>query len=259
MRRYWVIFVLILTLLPLPVQAQPAAFDLAAALAAAAPGATITVPPGVYAGPLQIDKPVVLEGQDSPIIDGGGMGDVITIHAPGVTIRGFVVRNSGDSLDREHAGITGLAAQATIENNRLEDVLFGIYLKNAPQSVVRNNLVLSKDLKIGRRGDGIRLWYCDHALVEGNTVRDSRDVIIWYAPHSIIRNNLVEDSRYGLHLMSTDDLVIETNVLRRNSVGIYVMYGSGFTLRNNLLYDNRGPSAPVGQIATHRPQPSQRC
>ncbi|MEZ4727852.1 MAG: nitrous oxide reductase family maturation protein NosD [Caldilineaceae bacterium] len=242
MRRYWVVWGVILTLLPLGVQAEPAGFDLAAALAAAAPGATITVPPGLYPGPVQIDKPVVLEGQAYPVIDGGGIGDVITMNAPGVTIRGFVVRNSGDSLDREHAGITGLAAQATIEDNRLEDVLFGIYLKNAPNRVVRNNLVLAKDLAIGRRGDGIRLWYCDHALVEGNTVRDSRDVIIWYAPHSMIRNNLVEDSRYGLHLMSSDDIVIEANVLQRNSVGLYVMYGSGFTVRNNLLYDNRGPS-----------------
>lgn len=242
MRRYWAVWVLLLMLFPIHLSAQSAAFDLAGALAAAAPGATIVVPPGVYAGPLLIEKPVVLEGQDYPVIDGGGKGDVVTIQAPGVTIRGFVVRNSGDSLDHEHAGITGLAGQATLENNRLEDVLFGIYLKNAPDSIVRNNLILSKALEIGRRGDGLRLWYCDNALVEGNTVRDSRDVIIWYAPHSIIRNNVVEGSRYGLHLMSTDDLLIETNILRRNSVGIYVMYGNGITVKNNLLYDNRGPS-----------------
>ena len=242
MRRYWIVLISILVLLPLRLRAQPAQFDLEAALATAEPGAIITVPAGIYAGPLLIEKPVVLIGEGYPVIDGGGKGDVITIKAPNVTIRGFVVRNSGDSLDHEHAGITGLAARATIEENRLEDVLFGIYLKNAPNSVVRNNLVLSKALAMGRRGDSIRLWYCEHALVEGNTVRDGRDVIIWYAPHSIVRNNLVERSRYGLHLMSTDDLLVESNVLRRNSVGIYAMYGTGFTVRNNLLYENHGPS-----------------
>lgn len=242
MTRFWLGIVILGLLWPLPVRAQVTGFDLAAALAAAAPGATVVVPPGVYAGPLQITKPVVLVGQGNPVVDGGGRGDVITIQAPAVTIRGFVIRNSGASLDHEHAGITGLAAQATLEENRLENVLFGIYLKNAPGSVVRNNLVLSKDLEMGRRGDGIRLWYCDHCLVEGNTVRDSRDVIIWYAPHTIVRNNLIEASRYGLHFMSTDDLLVEGNIVRRNSVGIYVMYGSGFIMRNNLLYDNRGPS-----------------
>lgn len=242
MKRLGMLLIILITLLPLRVNAQPTPFDLAAALAAAAPGATVVVPAGIYAGPLQITKPVVLVGQDAPVIDGGGVGDVITIQAPNVTIRGFVIRNSGASLDREHAGITGLAANATLENNRLENVLFGIYLKNAPGSVVRDNLVLSKDLEIGRRGDGLRLWYCDHCVVEGNTVHGSRDVIIWYAPHTVVRNNIVEESRYGLHFMSTDDLLVENNIVRGNSVGIYVMYGSGFIVRNNLLYDNRGPS-----------------
>ncbi|MEZ4614013.1 MAG: NosD domain-containing protein [Caldilineaceae bacterium] len=95
----------------------------------------------------------------------------------------------------------------------------------------------------GRRGDGIRLWYCENSLVEGNTVRNGRDLIIWYADHSTIRNNVVEDSRYGLRFMSNNDLVIEANVLRGNSVGIYIMYGDGFVLRNNLpFYNNRGAS-----------------
>ncbi len=241
--RYWVIgFILIFIGLPVSSAAQGQPFDLAAALAVAEPGTTITVPTGVYPGPLQIDKPVTLIGVDWPVIDGGGTGDVIRINAPDVTIRGFVLRNSGTSLDREHAGINGVAPHAVIEHNRLEDVLFGVYLKTAPGSIVRDNVIDAKALDVGLRGDGIRLWYCEGSLVEGNTVRHGRDLIIWYANHSTIRNNLIEDSRYGLHFMSNDDLLIESNVLRRNSVGIYIMYGNGFVLRNNLLYDNRGPS-----------------
>lgn len=231
-----------LVLLTVPLAAQEKAFDLQQAVAAAQPGDTIFVPAGVYAGPLVITRPITLEGQGSPIIDGGGTGDVITVKAPDVTIRGFVVRNSGDSLDREHAGITGEAANLTIENNRLEDVLFGIYLKNAPGSVVRNNVVLSKDLEIGRRGDGIKVWYGAGTLLEGNRVSGSRDVIVWFSPHSIIRNNVVEEGRYGLHFMSNEDETIENNVLRKNSVGIYLMYGQDFIVRNNLLFDSHGPS-----------------
>lgn len=229
-------------LIALPVAAQDGAFDLQRAVAEAEPGATIVVPAGVYAGPLVITRPITLEGQGEAVIDGGGTGDAITVKAPDVTIRGFVVRNSGDSLDREHAGITGEAANLTIENNRLEDVLFGIYLKNAPGSVVRNNVVLSKELEIGRRGDGIKVWYGAGTLLDGNRVSGSRDVIVWFSPHSIIRNNVVEDGRYGLHFMSNEDETIENNVLRKNSVGIYLMYGKDFVVRNNLLFDNHGPS-----------------
>ena len=37
-----------------------------------------------------------------------------------------------------------------LENNRIEDTLFGIYLHNAPDSILRNNMVVGKDLPISR-------------------------------------------------------------------------------------------------------------
>ena len=216
--------------------------DLKAALAAAQPGDTIVVPAGRYAGPLVIDTPVTLVGQDYPVIDAGGSGSVITVNAPDVTIRGFEIRGSGASLDREDAGVTGLAPRLTVEDNRLEDVLFGVYLKDAPGSVVRGNRVIGKPLEMGVRGDGLRLWYSAGSLVENNHVSDSRDMIVWYSPDSIIRGNTVERSRYGLHFMVNENVLIEENVLRDNSVGIYLMYGDGYTVRRNLLFDNRGQS-----------------
>ena len=243
-RRYTLVFVVLalISIMALPAAAQSQPFDLQAAIAAAQPGDTILVPPGTYAGPLLIDKPVILEGQGMPVIDSGGQGDVVTISAPDVTLRGFVIRNSGTSLDHENAGITGTGARVTIENNRLEDVLFGIYLKDAPGSIVRNNTVHGKDLEMGVRGDGLRLWYCAGSLLEGNHVADSRDMIVWFSPNSIVRGNVVERSRYGLHFMVNENDLAENNVLRDNSVGIYLMYGDNYTVRNNLLYNNRGQS-----------------
>jgi nitrous oxidase accessory protein len=234
---------LLLTLLAGPAAAQDDSFDLTAALAAAQPGDTIVIPPGVYAGPLVVDVPgLTLEGQPGAIIDGGGLGDVFTVRAPDVTVRGLTIRNSGISLDREHAGITGLAPGLTIENNRLENVLFGIYLKEAPDSVVRGNEVTGTDLDIGRRGDGIRVWQSPGALVEDNHVYDVRDVVMWFSNDGILRNNVVENGRYGLHFMFSDNQLLEENILRDNSVGVYLMYSRGFSMRNNLMVDNNGPS-----------------
>jgi nitrous oxidase accessory protein len=224
------------------VQAHAPTFDLGAALVAAQPGDVITVPAGVYAGPLRIDKAVTLQADGGAVIDGNGLGDVVTIVAPDVTIRGFTIRNSGDSLDREHSGITVEAPRATIEHNRLEDVLFGLYLKNAPGSVLRANKIFSKDLDIARRGDGIKVWYSAGCLIDGNQVSGSRDVIVWYSPRCTVQNNVVEASRYGIHLMNSDQQVLSNNVLRHNSVGVYVMYGRSIDLRDNVLYDNHGPS-----------------
>jgi nitrous oxidase accessory protein len=228
--------------LPRVANAADVPFDLHAVLAGAQPGATIHVPAGVHLGPFQITQRVTLLGDEGAILDGGGQGDVVVITAPGVTLRNLTIRNSGISLDREDAGVVAEAAGVTLEGLRLENVLFGLYLKNAPNSVLRNNLVFSKDLAIARRGDGVKIWYSPGCLVEGNQIVDGRDVLIWYAPHCTLRHNLVERSRYGLHLMNSDDLHVAENVVRNNSVGIYLMFGHRAELRNNLLYNNRGPS-----------------
>lgn len=224
-----------------PAQAQ-APFDLAAALAAAEPGATITVPAGIHPGPLALDKPVTLIGEPGAIIEGTGRGDVISVTAPDVTLRGLVVRNSGDSLDRENSGVVGFAPRLTVEEVRLENTLFGIYLKNAPGSVIRNNTVYSKDLDVARRGDGIRVWYSDNTLVEGNHVIGSRDVVMWFSNHGTVRHNHVEDGRYGLHFMFANNQIVEDNELLDNSVGIYLMYGRYLELRHNRIENNHGPS-----------------
>lgn len=222
--------------------AQSAPFDLHAALAAAQPNSTIVVPAGRYEGTFVIDKPVILIGTDHPILQGDGSGDVVRIEAKGVTLRGFHIRGSGDSLDREDAGVRVNAGETQIEENQIEDALFGIYLANAANSVIRNNLVLGKNLPISRRGDSLKVWYSANALIEGNTVRDGRDSVIWFSPNTTTRHNVLENNRYGLHFMSTDNQVIEQNIIRHNSVGIYLMYGTHFQLRQNLLLDNHGPS-----------------
>ncbi len=217
-------------------------FDLRAAIARAEPGAEVRVPGGVHAGPVTIDKSITLVGEPGAVIDGGGEGDVLKITAPGVTIRGLTVRNTGTSLDRENAGVTGTAPRITIEGCRFEDVLFGIYLKESPGSIVRANHITSKHLDLPRRGDGIRFWECDGGIVEDNVVYNSRDVVMWFSEGVQLRRNRVTGGRYGLHFMYSDQNVLEENHLEGNSVGAFLMYSHNLALRRNVFARNRGPS-----------------
>ncbi|HEX2838721.1 MAG TPA: nitrous oxide reductase family maturation protein NosD [Phycisphaerales bacterium] len=205
-------------------------------------GGTVMVPAGTYREHIKIDKPMTVVGVGMPVIDGGASGDIVEINAPNVTFRGFVVRNTGVDLDKENAAIRAVAPGATIEGNRLEDVLFGIDLRDAPGSVVRGNVIGGKMLDIARRGDGLRLWRADGTLIENNTLHDGRDAILWYSKGITVRGNTSLRCRYGLHLMYSDDVTIERNHLQGNSVGVYLMYSSGVTLRENRLVSNRGPS-----------------
>ncbi|MCA9241645.1 MAG: nitrous oxide reductase family maturation protein NosD [Planctomycetales bacterium] len=211
-------------------------------VAAAAPGATVIVPAGTYYGPLTIERPLTLIASGDVVIQGPGEGDVVTITAPDVTLRGFHICGTGKSLDRENAGIVVTAPRATIEANSLADVLFGVYLKESPHSVIRGNQVLSKPLPEPRRGDAIRLWESSHSLIEGNVVHGSRDVIVWFSEEVLLRGNRVTGGRYGMHFMYSSDATLEDNVLTDNSVGTFLMYSRNLTLRRNILARNRGPS-----------------
>ncbi len=215
---------------------------LAAALIRARDGDIIEVYGGTYAGPVVVDKRVALIGYDWPVVDGGGQGTVIKLAAPGVVLKGFVIRNSGDSLDEENSGIAVEAPDAVVENNRLEGTLFGIYLRKATNSIIRGNLIWSKDLPLPRRGDPIRVWYSNGVRIEDNVVTKGRDVILWYSENLIVRGNVVTGGRYGLHFMYCDDSLIENNRLSGNSVGAFLMYSRRLHLRRNTIAYNRGPS-----------------
>ncbi|MFN7965303.1 MAG: nitrous oxide reductase family maturation protein NosD [Acidobacteriota bacterium] len=217
--------------------------SLSSALKAASPGDTIRVTGGVYPGPVLIDKSITLEGHEWPVIDGGKSGTVVTLSAPGIVLRGFEIRGSGIEPDLDHSGVTVTALHVTVENNRLRDVLFGIFVSQAGQCVVRGNDIGGKDdLEEGRRGDAIRLWYSPQVLIENNVVHNSRDTVIWYSQRCTVRGNRIEHGRYGIHLMYTDAVDIENNVLRNNAVGIYVMYSTGVTMIGNDIRGHRGPS-----------------
>ena len=218
------------------------AAELATAIHQAESGDTIEVTGGVYAGHLLIDKSLTLIGHDWPIIDGGGEGTVIKITAPHTAVQGFVIRNSGHSLDEENSGLVSEATDTTIMNNRFEDTLFGIYLLEAHNSVIRDNFISSKNLDMPRRGDGIRIWSSMDVLIENNQVSQSRDVVLWYSERLTIRGNDVQDGRYGLHFMYCDDAHIVQNRLLNNSVGAFLMYSRRLNMEQNTVAYNRGPS-----------------
>ncbi|HTV55018.1 MAG TPA: nitrous oxide reductase family maturation protein NosD [Terriglobia bacterium] len=222
--------------------AAPSVGNLAARIAAAPPGATLRVAPGVYSGPLVIDKPVTLVGRPGAVIDGHGRGTVVLIKASNVTFSGFTVRATGSSLDQEDTGIKVLGSNETIVDNTLQDVLFGIYLKSSNNSLVAGNHIIGKPLPLPVRGDAIRLWYCMNCQIQHNIVSQARDIILWFSNHCQIENNVFAYSRYGLHLMYDRGVEITGNTLTQNFVGAFLMYSWNVTFERNVLLDNRGIS-----------------
>lgn len=56
-------------------------------------GDVVKLAPGVYKGGIRIDRRLVLTGGPGAVLSGGGSGNVVTVVAPEVTIRGITIRN----------------------------------------------------------------------------------------------------------------------------------------------------------------------
>ncbi len=233
--------VLLLAAQTLRVGADQPIASIRAALAAARAGDTIWVAAGIYRERIVVEVPVVLIGEGRPVLEGGGQGTVVELRAPAV-VSGFDIRASGRILDQEDAGILAAADSCVISDNRLSDVLFGIYLKQSDGSRVIGNTVVGKDRPLGMRGDGIRLWSSHDALIEGNVVRRTRDVVIYFSHRLEFRDNVVSDGRYGLHYMYSSDNTFERNEFARNDVAAFIMYSSDIVLRDNVFAQASGRS-----------------
>ncbi len=213
--------------------------EIGSAVARAGAGDTIRVEAGTYHERLTIHQPVVLIGEGWPIIDGQGGGHVVEATAP-LELQGFVIRASGTGVDEEHAGVMVRGAPARILNNRIEDVLYGIYLKDAGGSYVRDNRIEGKPLPYPRRGDGIRLWYSSGSEITGNHVTVTRDVVVYFSDSLLVSDNVVTAGRYGLHYMYSDHNRFERNLFVGNQVGAFLMYSRDIQLRDNVFAEAEG-------------------
>ncbi len=218
------------------------------AIASASPGGEIIVEgPGVYKEHIVVDKPLTITGEGRPVIDGEGSGTVVTINGEGTVFQGFRITGSGSHLSAEDAGIlVDNAPDATINDNRLDDVLFGIYVKGSKGTVVSGNVVTGKDAPLPKRGDGIRLWYSSGTKILDNHVSHVRDVVIWWSSDTLLKGNVVEGGRYGLHYMSSNHNRFEDNEFKNNSVGGFLMYSVDIKFFRNKFTGNRGTGTGYG-------------
>ncbi len=210
-------------------------------------GDTIIVKGGVYEENIVINKRVNLIGENHPVIDGGYRGDVVRIEANNALIKGFKITHSGSDLLKEDSGIKLVNSSGVlIEENRLEDVIIGIYLYASPGNTIRNNASYGRaDYTTEEaNGNGIHLWKSPNNTIEGNHIVKHRDgIYVEFAPGNLIRKNHCEvNVRYGLHYMYSDDNTFEENTFERNGTGSALMYSKNIILRKNTFKNNLGPN-----------------
>ena len=198
-------------------------------------GGVLRPAPGRYAGPATVAKPMTLDGGGKAILEGGGRGTVLRLAASGAVVRGLRLTGSGDSHDGIDAGLLIEGDGNLVENNALDDVLFGIHLRQGNRNRILNNRITGRPAPRGARGDGLRLWNSRWNRIEGNAFARVRDLTFANSPDNRILGNTLTDGRYGMHLVFSPRAHVENNRLSDTDTGIAVLYSPDLVLRGNTV------------------------
>lgn len=224
-------------------QVVPGPEAISQALSRAADGDHLILGPGTYQERLVLDRAITIDGGSQAVIDGGGQGSTITVTASDVTVRGVTVLGSGSSHDTVDAGVTlsKTAKRSLIENNLLQDNLYGVNIHGAQDATVRANRIEGRrDHRKNDRGNGIYVWNAPGALVEDNRVRWGRDgIFVNSSRDNIFRNNEFRDLRFAVHYMYANDSELTGNLSLGNDLGYAVMFSQRVRIADNISVDDR--------------------
>ncbi len=211
--------------------ADPGFNDIQSAVNAATAGDTVHVCAGTYAGGVDVPKTLNLVGAKAgvdartrkqtgeSIISGGGVLGGLFVHADGITVNGFTIRNevNGPGIFTSPA-FTGYR----IVNDIVTANVFGIYLNTGAgtQTVVQRNLITNNNQTGAASGNGI---YTDQGtqdvLVGQNTFRANTNAAVLFTNVSptvnsgvTVRSNLaVNNASFVLLFGRNHDVTISSN------------------------------------------------
>ena len=203
---------------------------------------TLRLGTGVHPGPLVLTHPTVVLGERGAVLRGTGSGTVLEIRAPGCTVRGLRIENSGRNPDQYDAGVLVAADSALLEDLVIRDVLFGVYLKQVRGVTLRRvDIAGPPGLPESKRGDGITFYYSRNILAEHNTIADVRDGMYFsYSDTIEVRDSDVRRVRFGLHYMFSHANRFVRNVFTDNAAGAVIMNSRRVSVTDNVFAWNAG-------------------
>lgn len=217
------------------------------AIETAKPHDTLVILKGIFSEyNIKVDKPITITGIDLPTIDGMDKGEIFTIVADSVTIKGLRIVNVGTSYQKDYAAVRVVKSQAfTIQGLVLEKLFFGIYLEKSHHGVVRDNRIIGDAVNEYNSGNGIQLWYSHNVIIDNNYITNVRDgIYLEFADDcQITCNESTENIRYGLHFMFSNNDIYEANTFRKNGAGVAVMFSKGIKMYDNLFIENWGTAS----------------
>ncbi|RLM54070.1 hypothetical protein DVK02_11635 [Halobellus sp. Atlit-31R] len=230
-----------------------------AAVDAAPPNTTVSVPAGTYRERVRIDRPITLRGAGAATtISAESDGTGVTVTSDRVGVVDLAVRDVGtETIDlgngsgewdthvrqtygRGDAGVafvnttTGLVADVTVQTPSN-----GVLLRRTTETLVENVTVEGTATETTGYM-GVMAMEASSAVVQSSAFAGTLDGV--YAHRSnglVVRDIRARDVRFGTHLMFTSDTLLGDNTVRDTDTGLVVMTRpSGNALVGNDVRDS---------------------
>jgi len=227
-------------------------------------GDTIIVHSGSYFENPYVNKSLTILSLYSGkvIVDGYLGGDVFTLAATNVTLKDFIIRNSGDNFAA--VKMTTDAVGCNISSNIISYCGYGIFLNASDSNFVYNNTIsncknysiyienssnnnirankISATATFTVTFDGLYLKNSSNNNVSENQISKNRHGInLSFSQNNTINSNILSDNReYGIFLSNSYQNIISTNTVS-NTVkdGLYLENSSNNKVSNNQFLGNR--------------------
>ena len=231
--------------------------NIQAAITASSPGDVIRVYDGTYLENLWINKRLAIigNGSDTTMIDGQGLGNVITIASHDVSVIGLNITGSPD-----HAGIIVNSHDNTvIEDNWIHNNRYGIRASSSTGMLIGNNTVALNDW------NGMLLGTLHNSIISDNTFllhASTSLTLMLSSSGNLVENNTIIDgfigisvqdsstqntlrwnsihgsSSDGIRITNSFDNAIDNNTMEQNNRGLFIQNSDGNLVTNNTVNEN---------------------
>lgn len=176
------------------------------AINAAAPGDIIEIDSGKYNESLQIDKSLTIRGIDIggglPIIDAGGMGNVVEISADQVIMEKIISTNSSRSSMNPGAGIRFSSSNnCSIDGIISYNNYYGINLADSSDNRISNSNISYNEV-------GVRIYYSnDNRLEQNNVNKNNNPLEVVSSTGNLIHDNIFRSNQNKVEKSSENKII----------------------------------------------------
>jgi parallel beta-helix repeat protein len=205
----------------------------------ASDGDTVFVFSGLYYENVIVDKAIRLlgESQTATVIDGRkNNGSVVSITAPGVTLKQFTLQNCGDISNAAELYIVSDDNQIT-ENTMNCTVTphgeEGVWCLNSSGNTIERNTIQNHYC-------GIWLEYCVDSTISNNTVMNNGDlgIVIGNTKDTTISYNTLTKNKWGIYLRDSCNNTISRNTITRSTYGVFINELDATSAQNKVVENN---------------------